>query len=168
LNRYFNGYLHLREEIDNECSRLEKLHKNYLSCAPGCTGCCVNFNIFPVEFYSIREENSKGGININKSYTEGNCVFLVDNLCSIYGSRPIICRTHGLPLLAMGEEEWELSHCELNFKENPPEFNESNTFQADRYNSKLFILNRKFIQALKEKQYNEFDLIPLSNLIKLN
>ena len=164
LNNHLSEYKFLRNEIDNSCSVLEKMHKDNLACSPGCTSCCMNFNVFPVEYFSIKEEISKMKVIINKNPSEGGCIFLVDNLCSIYRSRPIICRTHGLPLLSMGEEGWELSHCELNFVHNQPGFNEANTFPADRYNSKLFLLNREFIKSFKGKSYSEFDLVPLSDL----
>jgi Fe-S-cluster containining protein len=92
-------------------------------------------------------------------------VFLVNHQCQIYKSRPTICRTHGLPLLYTNNEgEWELSACELNFAEFEDEFSESNTFPQDKYNSKLFLINKEFIKNFKEKKYNEMDLIPIKNL----
>jgi hypothetical protein len=65
----------------------------------------------------------------------------------------------------MGEDEWELSHCELNFTENAPCFDEGNTLAHDRFTSKLFMLNREYISSLDEMAYSEFDLIPLSKLV---
>jgi len=158
-------YYQLRNEIDSECRRLEEAHRNFLVCASGCTGCCMDFNIFPVEFHSIFEELKGKKIEYNRSASEGECLFVVNGLCSIYESRPVICRTHGLPLLSMGEEEWELTHCELNFTGAAPEFDESNTFPQDRYNSKLFLLNRKFIRSYKGHSYKELELIPLRELV---
>jgi uncharacterized protein len=126
----------------------------------------MDFSIFPVEFHSILEEIRNSTPEYNDTAAEGECLFLVNGLCSIYGSRPVICRTHGLPLLSMGEEEWELNHCVLNFKEAAPLFDESNTFLQDRYNSKLFLLNREFIKSFREKDYTEFELIPLKELAR--
>lgn len=125
----------------------------------------MDFSIFPVEFYSIFEEIKDKIPEYNNVADDEECLFLVKGLCSIYESRPLICRTHGLPLLSMGEDEWELNHCELNFKESPPEFNESNTFPQDRYNSKLFMLNRRFIRSYKGHNYKELELIPLRELV---
>jgi hypothetical protein len=64
----------------------------------------------------------------------------------------------------MGEEGWELSHCELNFTENAPEFDEANTIPHDRYNSRLYMINREFIRSFEDRRYSEFDLIPVSSL----
>jgi uncharacterized protein len=125
----------------------------------------MDFRILPVEFYSILEEIKEIDVKLNSEASEGKCPFLSDGLCSIYGSRPVICRTHGLPMLYMGEEEWQLSYCELNFTgENIPEFNGTNTFPQDLYNSKMFMLNRKYISKIKEIPYKETDLISLSEL----
>ena len=50
------------------------------------------------------------------------------------------------------------------FIKNPPVFDESNAILSDRYNSKLFMLNKKFIGKYKEKKFSEFELLPLSGL----
>jgi Fe-S-cluster containining protein len=154
-------YLFLRDEIDNICLKLENLHKDFIVCTEGCTGCCMDFSILPVEFYSLLKDLEGRKKVINKPVSPDECIFLADASCSVYESRPVICRTHGLPLMFMGEEEWELSWCELNFRDYTTGFNEANTFPQDRFNSKLFMLNKEFIGSLKENQYSEFDLIPL-------
>lgn len=151
----------MREEIDMICKKLAELHSDHIVCSRGCTGCCMDFGILPVEFYALLKDLRDIKIQINKPLSQLDCVFLVDGLCSVYESRPIICITHGLPLMFMGEEEWELSCCELNFKDNRTAFNEANTFPLDRFNSRLFMLNKEFIGSLTETRYSEFDLIPL-------
>jgi Fe-S-cluster containining protein len=125
----------------------------------------MDFSIFPVEFFIIEESLTGKEIIFNKNAGEGECPMLVDGFCTIYESRPFICRSHGLPLLSMGEDGWELSHCELNFTINAPVFDENNTLVHDRFNSRLFMLNREFILTLKGVNYSEFDLIPLSKLV---
>jgi hypothetical protein len=64
----------------------------------------------------------------------------------------------------MGDEGWELSHCELNFTENLPEFDENNTIPHDRYNSRLFMINREFVRSFREKRFSEFDLVSVGSL----
>ncbi len=163
------GYYKLREEIDWLAKKLEKQHKKHLACKMGCDLCCMDYSLLPVEFYSIA--NALKDQNLKLDYPsvtkEGNCVFLKDHKCTIYSERPIICRTHGLPLLYMNEnEEWELSACELNFTTfDMDDFTNENTFPQDRFNSDLFMLNKEFIRELKDKNYGEFDLIPLRELI---
>ncbi len=167
----FEEYRDLRLSIDDLIEKIEKKHKKHITCKSGCDLCCMDYSIFPVEFYSIAEE-LKGKKFKKKTEPENlpfdeSCIFLEDHKCTIYRSRPIICRTHGLPLLFANEEgEWELSACELNFTMFDFEkFSTKNTFPQDKYNSKLFLLNKKFLSELKKYKYNEFDLIPLKNLI---
>jgi uncharacterized protein len=96
-----------------------------------------------------------------------DCIFLKVHAYTIYESRPLICRTHGLPLLYTNEDgEWELSNCELNSKDYDFEnFSETNTFPQDKFNSKLFLINREFIAELKDgKPMSEFELLPLKIL----
>jgi uncharacterized protein len=158
-------YFSIRDEIDSLCLKLEEIHKEHFACSPGCHKCCMDFSIFPIEFYSILKEKNGQKTSINQNTSGEDCVFLIEGLCTIYKSRPVICRTHGLPLLFMGEDQWELSYCELNFTgRNMPDLNESNTFPQDRFNSSLFMINREFVNSLENKPYSETDLIPLKDL----
>ncbi len=162
---HLEKYRALRKKIDKLCSRLEKIHSDHMVCKAGCTECCMDFSLFPVEYYSILNEIADSEIVINTKAKKESCLFLSDGLCSIYNSRPIICRTHGLPLLFMGEEEWQMSVCELNFTgEDIPEFSESNTFPQDRFNSELFMLNREFVCQHKELGLVETELLSLREL----
>jgi len=151
-------------------TKLEKQHKNHLACKMGCDLCCMDYSIFPVEFYSIREALLEDDILKNWPFVndKSSCVFLNDHKCAIYAERPVICRTHGLPLLYMNNNsEWELSACELNFTEfYLDKFTNENTFPQDKYNSRMFLINREFIKDFKEKKFGEFDLIPVRQLLE--
>lgn len=168
MQNHFNKYLSLRTEIDKLSNQLEDKHKNHMKCKAGCDLCCMDYSVFPIEFHSIltalKINNSVP--TINKDASEEDCIFLNNHQCTIYTDRPVICRTHGQPLLFMGEDSnWELSACELNFTEfDMEEFSEENTFPQDKFNSKLFMLNKEFIQEFKEIEYGEFDLIPIKKL----
>ena len=164
-------YYSLREEIDSLCESLEKVHEKQLNCKKGCDLCCMAISVFPVEFYAIRAELDFEALPELPIPTDAaQCRFLVDHSCTIYNSRPIICRTHGLPLLyrSMDSEEYELSLCELNFKEYDFEdFDEENTYPMDRINSQLYRINKDFAAGFEGGRYNEQDRIPLSDLIAL-
>ena len=170
MNKYFEKYMLLRNEIDNHSNKLGNEHKKQMQCKKGCDMCCMDYNIFPIEFYYILNNFKEKKIipETSDEQKENVCVFLKNCACSIYHQRPIICRTHGLPLLFMNDNnEWELSACQLNFTEfNFEEFTLDNTFPQDKYNSKLFMLNKEFISEFQDKEYGEFDLIPLKNLVE--
>ncbi len=165
---HFERYRAIRNKIDKHVSSLEKTHRKHLACKKGCDLCCMDYSIFPVEFYSIQQElkNRENRVQINQYADEKSCVFLVDHACAIYADRPVICRTHGLPLIFANEDgEFELSACELNFTNfDFEEFNMDNTFHQDKYNSMLFMLNREFVSSIPENQFSEFDLIPVKKL----
>jgi Fe-S-cluster containining protein len=167
---HFEKYKVLLGEIDKHSAILEVLHKKHIKCKNGCALCCIDFSVFPIEFYfmlnELKEQNVKH--EPDRDLSTDICIFLLNNSCTIYNQRPIMCRTHGLPLLyAYNNGEWELSACELNFTEfNFDDFTMENTLPQDKYNSKLFLLNREFIAEFKDKKYGEMDLIPLKELGK--
>ena len=169
-NIQFEKYKVLLSEIDRHCAFLEDLHQKQMQCRNGCALCCIDFSVFPVEFYFILNELKKKNFEPESDVNVENeiCAFLKNNSCTIYQQRPIMCRTHGLPILYANDNgEWELSACELNFTEfDFNDFTMENTLPQDKYNSKLFLLNREFIAELKDKKYGEFDLIPLIELGK--
>jgi hypothetical protein len=96
--------------------------------------------------------------------TDEDCVFLKDHGCAIYENRPIICRTHGLPLLYMNDESWELSTCELNFTNfNDDDFSDENTYPQINSTANCFRSTNGSLQ-LQGKEISEFDLIPIKEL----
>lgn len=159
----FEKYEQLRDEIDQLSNQLSSLHKGHMQCKKGCDLCCMNYSLLPVEYYAIKEQLKDQPIK-SENCEEDACTFLINHECQIYENRPIICRTHGLPLLFMNDEQWELSTCELNFTEfDDEDFDSENTFPQDKFNSKLFILNKTFIKE-NNLPYSDFDLIPLCKL----
>jgi Fe-S-cluster containining protein len=168
MEKHFKNYVALISEIDDLSNKLEKQHAKHINCKAGCDMCCMDYSIFPIEFHYILNQLKKNKLKpeTKENIAEEDCIFLNNHNCSIYNARPIICRTHGLPLIYMNEEgDWELSACELNFTAfNFEEFSETNTFPQDTFNSKLFMLNKEFIRNFKEKKYGELDLIPVKKL----
>jgi len=72
------------------------------------------------------------------------CPLLVDDHCSIYESRPLICRTQGLPLLMEAEDgEREVDFCPLNFTGAGAidDLDEDHLVPLDALNLRLALLN---------------------------
>jgi uncharacterized protein len=159
-------YLRLRDELDTEIKRLESVHSSNMLCKKGCDLCCVSFKVFPLEFDVIASEISETPISHKLDDQDDKCSLLVDKNCIIYASRPFICRTHGLPLVYMNDEEWVLSHCELNFNEVDEDyFSETELYEQDKWNSKLYMLNQEYLNSMDEQKYEANQLIALSELI---
>jgi uncharacterized protein len=154
MSEQIEKYLKLRSYIDLKSENLLKQHGGNIVCKKGCFSCCDNLTLFPVEFEAIKAEMKRDGFSPAKlKFDESlNCGFLKDELCSIYRYRPIICRTHGLPIVFFNDEydEWSVSFCELNFtKANLEElsFSEENTLNIDDLNSKLYSINKEFTNS---------------------
>jgi len=156
ITYFFDKYYLLRDDIDFESQKLSILHQKQIVCKKGCDSCCENISIFPVEFYAIRNElKNRKDLPEKKFWYKftDRCKFLKNGECIIYKSRPLICRTQGLPLLYENNNgtDFELSVCKLNFKTfDFSKFNIDNSLYMSPYNSKLFLLNKEFI----EKEFN--------------
>lgn len=72
------------------------------------------------------------------------CPMLIDDRCSIYESRPLICRTQGLPLLIEAEDgQPEVDFCPLNFtaEDAVDDLDEDHLVPLDDLNLKLALVN---------------------------
>jgi Fe-S-cluster containining protein len=146
------------------------MHHQRMQCKAGCSSCCQAFKVLPIEFDYISEKLAEVGIVNKRKVEKGQCKFLIDNNCSIYEHRPIICRSHGFPLVRLNEEveEYEVSYCHLNFKAFPLEsFNAENVYFEDKFNSILNQANRQYIKEMSlEETYDPGQLVELNNVGK--
>lgn len=110
-------YIALIQEVDAQVAALSSLHRSHLRCAPGCSTCCRNFSVSPIEAALIGEQLGLAPMGPSSKTTGDTCRFLIDDLCSIYVYRPLICRTQGLPIGYIDEinERIDVSVCPLNF-----------------------------------------------------
>lgn len=167
MNYGFSKYLLLRDEIDEKCKSLWRIHAKHMKCKSGCASCCQSFKVLPVEFDYIQQQLNGRKIETNPSPGPKECKFLIDNKCSIYEFRPIICRTHGYPLVRLNEEleEYEVSYCHLNFTTfKLEEFNATNVYFEDTFNSKLYAINKEYLEKHPDTSYSQGELVPLNNL----
>ncbi|MHB8223243.1 MAG: YkgJ family cysteine cluster protein [Desulfurivibrionaceae bacterium] len=141
-------YHQLLAALDTEIARIGEMHGATLSCGPGCASCCLAFSVLPIEAACLREAIDALPIasqeQLNRNLAEGDerCPLLIDDLCSVYAARPVICRTQGLPLAYVDEEREaiEISACPLNFPDEYAFAPESLLF-LDGFNGRLSELN---------------------------
>jgi len=114
----FKRYEELIRKTDLFCADLVQKFDNRLQCRPGCALCCSrDIDVLPVEFYFLRScaaVSDAVKLPGNSSRQQDACSFLRRNHCAVYACRPIICRTHGLPLLIRSEEGEQRDCCPLN------------------------------------------------------
>ncbi len=116
----------LHAEVDAKARDLGDQHRARLRCARGCSACCVDdLTVFEVEAERIRAAHPEL-LARESPGPRGACAFLdAEGACRIYAERPYVCRTQGLPLRWLEEEEdgGEIVErrdiCELNL-EGPP------------------------------------------------
>ncbi|MGE4288197.1 MAG: YkgJ family cysteine cluster protein [Salinivirgaceae bacterium] len=163
-------YYKLRNEIDAASEGLEKKHKNQMACKKGCSMCCESLRLFPLELAAIRQELGEYIQQLPKKRFRLNpkaCRFLVNDICTIYASRPIICRTQGLPLLYENKQGtgFEFSTCRLNFKEvTIQSFNNANALFMSPFNSRLFLMNQQYIKQLNNSKLSSVSRFKLNDL----
>jgi hypothetical protein len=94
--------------VDNFFNNSPEENKKGIQCKTGCTACCfIDVDISFDEVAVIINYCTENAIEIDKEYLEkqaavgrkkyselSRCVFLKDNMCSIYPVRPIACRKH--------------------------------------------------------------------------
>jgi uncharacterized protein len=96
----------LHVALEGEVRRLHVLHAERLQCTRGCSGCCTDeLSVFAVEADHIRAHHG-AMLSSDHPHAAGACAFLDDaGACRIYRERPYVCRTQGLPLRWLAEEE---------------------------------------------------------------
>ena len=148
----------------------EKLHgffekqKPYIFCHKGCSKCCENaqYPFTQIEFEFIKigfnklpyDMKNRIRQNVEKTLEQKHqfkgekfmyvCPFLIDNVCSVYNYRGIICRTFGL----------------LNADENKGSYVPFCAFEGLNY-SNVFDTERKIISKEMYSKYN-FEQEPLA------
>ena len=116
----------LHDEIDFDVAQLTKIHLGRLSCRRGCSACCSDdLSVTRIEAENIRLRNADL-IRHAAPHPIGACAFLdQEGACRIYEDRPTICRSQGLPLRVIVENEREEIEerrdiCPLNLDGGPP------------------------------------------------
>jgi Fe-S-cluster containining protein len=91
-----------------------------MQCRKGCSHCCILQSVNILEAYLIFRNLNDEEPDIQTSQdTNDFCTFLSSSgVCTIYSSRPILCRTHGLLLKSSEFTDTIARSCDLNFTSN--------------------------------------------------
>ncbi|MGD9975903.1 MAG: YkgJ family cysteine cluster protein [Desulfatirhabdiaceae bacterium] len=121
-----NNYHRLIERVDRHCQGIQNQYGELMDCRKGCSACCRHISVFPVEAVAMMDSIAKlpkailacldkyDGIRLTE------CPLLKDAECLIYPARPLICRTHGFPLLTVESDMPVISCCPQNFQNLSP------------------------------------------------
>ncbi|MCU0844217.1 MAG: YkgJ family cysteine cluster protein [Spirochaetes bacterium] len=113
-------YNALVRRVDAFCADVLREYGSSIACAPGCDSCCILETVNAVEAgvllgYAVLLEPARRNaimLRAAEPACDGKpCVLLQNGLCAVYEARPLICRTHGLPVYLDGAVDF----CPKNF-----------------------------------------------------
>jgi hypothetical protein len=138
----------LLSRIDDFHMRLRHMHGGHIACAPGCSACCGQvLELLPVEFYYLqiaaRASALKGPATAGEI-----CPLLHKGHCLLYEYRPVICRTHGMPLVVEENSLQRVDCCPENFRDGALKtLSGDSLLNLERVNLLLVSINHIFAAA---------------------
>ena len=110
----------LTAKIDGFFARVEARHGDDMRCQTGCSDCChVRLSITEVEATDIRTSLATRRIDPNQA--PDRCAALDDRgRCQIYDARPVVCRSHGVPIRLREDSLPVVRNCFRNFTHTEP------------------------------------------------
>ena len=142
----------LHDALDRATGALAVVHADRLQCRRGCHACCVDeLTVTQIEAERIRRAHP-ALLAEGAPHPVGACAFLDgDGACRVYEERPSVCRSQGLPLRILFEnEEEEIEEvrdiCPLNLEGGPPlaALAEDDCWLVGPYDLRLAQLDEKF------------------------
>ncbi len=107
--------------LQRQTEQLQAQYADQMQCRRGCAGCCRDgFTIREIEALYLLEgfnalpEETQQLICQNLESPSEKCPLLVDEACSLYRNRPVLCRAYGL----MIQLKETISTCPLNFTDH--------------------------------------------------
>lgn len=110
----------LTAKIDGFFARVEARHGDDMQCQTGCSDCChVRLSITAVEAEAIRAELATRRVTLNGD--PDRCAALdARGRCQIYDARPVVCRSHGVPIRLREASLPVVRNCFRNFTHTEP------------------------------------------------
>lgn len=164
-------YLAAREKIDTAARAIAARRASDLACTRGCSSCCVaGLEVLSVEAFALQEHLDAHGPSRPPAPSPGSCAFLdEDGACTVYEARPVLCRTHGLPLRLAeprtGARAFrvleDVEVCALNFTEAKPA--PADVLDGERLSALLLVVEQRFRAAAGlEGPYERIPLLALA------
>lgn len=150
-------YRELVAKVDRVLDDVRRKYPSDIACHKGCDCGCRNLSIFPIEalsiFMAIRQMPPKAAaafLQRTEAHRFQDCPLLQDRTCGLYPFRPIICRTHGLPLQTIYRGRPSIGYCRRNFI-NRPAIPRDAVIDLDRINNALRTVNAALAQHLSRQ-----------------
>jgi len=152
MSRFLDNYNQLTLRVDALCDGIAASLGEQITCSAGCSSCCTAISVFPVEAAAMRDaldclpERQAEEIRQHVSeHAEGErCPLLFRNRCLLYDVRPLICRTHGLPIVYTSEGRRSSDCCPLNLTETES-VSGTSAVDLDKLNTLLVAVNSIYL-----------------------
>ena len=152
MPRLLENYQQLTARVDALCNTIAVVLGEQITCSSGCSSCCTSISIFPVEAAAIRDALNKlpdqKAEEIRRyvlDHADGErCPLLFQHHCLLYEARPIICRTHGLPIIYTSEGQRNSDCCPRNLTDSAS-LPGTSVVDLDRLNTLLVAVNSIYL-----------------------
>lgn len=139
--------------------KFDEIHarqKSRMACGSGCSDCCVaGLTVSNVELANVREfvaganglADELTSLERLDPHAGRKCALLtVQNTCSIYEARPLVCRTHGAPLFFKDGDASATDACPKNFDDEAGlgSLSSNDFINLDLLNNLLATVNVRF------------------------
>lgn len=148
VEKFLLNYKNLVKKIDEKCNAITEEFSQYINCKKGCSQCCILDAVFPVEAVSIALSIIDNKIDFKAIRENDDCNFLKDGICTIYSARPIICRTHGFPIIFEEDARQKADCCSMNFMDIDENLGSNAFIDIDKINNLLYTINSLFIKEV--------------------
>ncbi|HKZ17694.1 MAG TPA: YkgJ family cysteine cluster protein, partial [Geobacteraceae bacterium] len=146
------NYRNFVDRVNALCRGIEKEYFEQIACRKGCDACCRHISLFPVEAVNLAQalrqlpeaQASHIREKARSASPDGPCPLLEDGACLLYSARPIICRTHGLPILTREHGKPTVDFCPKNFK-GVASLSGNAVIDLDLLNTTLAAINALFV-----------------------
>ena len=167
-------YLNLQEKVDAEFERLSTKHQSEINCSSGCHDCCApELSVTRVEADQIKRfllNDPALVVSLKQLATQDphrgtRCTLLnEEGLCSIYEARPVVCRSHGAPVLVQIDEKREgIDACPKNFQSGMNMLEVGDWINIETLNTMTALIDWRYaLDEGREKPDPEIDRVPLT------
>lgn len=127
MSRAVSRFEELTRKVDNFFARVNVRHGTDMQCAAGCSDCChVRLTITAVEAAAIRTHvttwSNEQRHHLADTGPTDRCAALDPaGRCKIYPARPLVCRSHGVPIRMRRGALPVVEACHRNFTQTTPD-----------------------------------------------
>ena len=167
-------YQNLRVKVDAHFDKIFQKHQAEMNCAAQCHACCApDLSVTRVEADAIRAYllnhpdivDRLTALADTNPHGDTRCALLdADGYCGIYEARPLICRSHGAPVLVQIDAKREgIDACELNFTRGMHMLDTGDWIHLETLNTMLTLIDwRHALDEGRERPDPETDRVRLT------